>query len=85
MEKNIKQVIDFRKKVDMIEDMKHCLNCGKPIPKVKYDSLGRKNTRTSNYCNNNKLCRNAYIRNHNRKKYKKYMAKYYLDHPEKFR
>ncbi|MBA7709153.1 hypothetical protein ES703_118065 [subsurface metagenome] len=65
--------------------MKLCLNCGKPIPKIKYDTLGRKNTRTSNYCNNNKKCRNAYLRKRNPKKYHDYMQKYYLDHPEKFK
>lgn len=68
----------------MLEDTKFCKECGKSIPKIKIDTLGRKNTRTSNYCNNNRRCRNNYLRKHNLKKYQDYMKDYYKKHPEKF-
>ena len=68
----------------MLEDMKFCKFCGRPIPKIKIDIVGRKNTRTSDYCNNNQKCRNNYLRKQNPKKYKNYMKSYYLKFPEKF-
>ena len=68
----------------MLEDTKFCRECGKPIPKIKIDTLGRKNTRTSDYCNNNRKCRNKYLRKQDPKKFKDYMKKYYLKYPEKF-
>lgn len=44
--------------------MKQCKNpeCNKLIPETKIDSLGRHNTRTSDFCDNNNYCRNIYFR-----------------------
>jgi hypothetical protein len=66
------------------KEVKFCLNCGGVIPKIKYDSLGRRNTRTSNYCDNNNLCRNQFIIAKDPEKHKNYMKDYYREHPEYF-
>lgn len=55
------------------ENTKPCKYCGKPIPKFKFDSLGRKLTKTSDFCNNNRKCRNAYWRDQNRDLYRELM------------
>ena len=62
---------------------KYCLNCGLPIPKIKYDTLGRRNTRTSHYCN--MYCRNKYLISKDPEGNKKYHKEYYQLYPEKFK
>ena len=61
--------------------MKHCLNCDKLIPAIKFDTLGRRNTRTSKYCNNNNYCRNLYLR---KVTHPDYYKNYYLNNKEKY-
>jgi len=51
----------MEKEMEMIPT-KPCLNCGKPIPTVKYDTFGRRNTRTSRFCDNKGYCRSVYFR-----------------------
>jgi hypothetical protein len=59
-----------------------CKYCGKEIPDTRKDSIGRKLTKKTNFCNNNQKCRNAFYRDKNREKYTKYMREYYLKHKE---
>jgi hypothetical protein len=60
-----------------------CLYCGKDIPLIRKDSLGRDLTKTTKFCNNNQKCRNAFFRSTHRKHYKEYMHNYYMEHKEK--
>ena len=39
-------------KIDKI-NKKYCKFCGQEIPTVKFDTFGRRNTRTSDFCNKN--------------------------------
>ena len=59
--------------------IKKCKYCNAPIPKVKIDTKGRKNTRTSDYCNNKGYCRNKYLTT---KTYPDYFKKYYQTHKD---
>ena len=62
--------------IDGIEiEYKFCLACGAKIPKFKIDKLGRRQTRTSNYCDNKKKCRNAKVYENNPGYQKDYYAK----------
>ena len=57
--------------------MNNCLYCNEPIPELRYDSLGRKLTKTTKYCC--KDHRNRDIKESNKDKYKKY---YWPDHTD---
>ena len=62
-------------------DYKFCLACGAKIPKFKIDKLGRRQTRTSNYCDNNKKCRNRKVYENN----PDYQRQYYNKNKDKFK
>ena len=65
----------------MEQEFKQCLNCGKDIPKYKIDALGRRQTRTSSFCDNNKKCNNEYVYKNN----PDYQKKYYAKNTDKFK
>lgn len=58
---------------------KPCLNCGKPIPTVKFDTFGRRNTRTSKFCD--EKCRGQFFKKEN----PEYFIEYYKANPERYR
>ena len=64
--------------------MKHCLNpeCNKEIPETKIDTLGRHNSRTSNYCDNKNKCRNLHLR---KVIHPDYYKEYYKNNKEKYK
>jgi hypothetical protein len=61
---------------------KYCLYCRKEIPSIKIDSLGRHNTRTSKFCDNNNKCRNLYLR---KVQHPDYYKIYYKNNKEKYK
>jgi hypothetical protein len=60
-------------------EFKKCKCCNKQIPKIKIDTLGRKTTKTSDYCNN--YCRNKYLTTVT---HPAYFKRYYQDNKDKY-
>jgi hypothetical protein len=61
--------------------IKKCKNpgCNKLIPSIKIDTLGRINSRTSNYCSD--YCRNKYLTTIT---HPNYFKEYYQNNKEKY-
>lgn len=59
---------------------KFCKNCNKVIPKIKTDTLGRRTTKTSDFCC--KLCCNKYMAT---TLHPGYFQTYYLKNKDKYK
>jgi hypothetical protein len=66
----------------MAEDVKYCKNCGKPIPRIVIDRLGRRTTHTSDFCKNRKKCLNEYV---TKILHPNYDKEYYQRNKDKFK
>jgi len=62
--------------------MNKCLYCGISIPELRYDSLGRKLTKSTKYCSN--AHRNKHIKELNIEKYQAYYREYYQNNKDKY-
>jgi hypothetical protein len=63
-------------------EFKKCKCCNKQIPKIKIDTLGRKTTKTSDYCSNRGYCRNKYLTTVT---HPHYFKRYYQENKERYK
>lgn len=60
-----------------------CLYCGIEIPEERFDSIGRRLTKSTKYCCRDH--RNKHLKENNKERYKKYYQEYYKNNKEKYK